>query len=302
MEQKATAPRPESKDANSDQRVIEGFGQEWQRFDQSTVNPDELAEIFKSYFEVFPWEHLPPDAQGFDLGCGSGRWASFVAKRVGHLHCIDPSERALSVARRNVGGQPNCTFHQSSVDRIPLHDASMDFGYSLGVLHHIPDTQAGIQACVRKLKPGAPFLLYLYYAFDNKPKWYQLLWRVTDLVRRLICRLPFDLKAGVCRLIALTVYYPLARTALLLERTGMDVSSLPLSAYRQWSFYTMSTDALDRFGTRLERRFTRDQIARMMRQAGLENITFGSRMFWCSVGTRSGADGLQTPSGENSRS
>ncbi len=293
-DQNGSTGKPEP--ANSDARVIEDFGQEWNRFDQSTLSPQELAGIFESYFDVFPWKNLPPDAQGFDLGCGSGRWAGFVARRVGHLHCVDPSERALAVARRNLGDRPNCTFHRATVDRIPLPDASMDFGYSLGVLHHVPDTEAGIRACVRKLKPGAPFLLYLYYAFDNKPKWYQLLWRITDLARRLICRLPFDLKAGVCRLIALAVYYPLARTALLLERAGSNVSHLPLSAYRKWSFYTMSTDALDRFGTRLEQRFTRDQISGMMRRAGLEEIVFGPRMFWCAVGTRPAAGGVQTPS------
>lgn len=28
---------------------------------------------------------------GFDLGCGSGRWAFFVAPKVAKLHCIDRS-------------------------------------------------------------------------------------------------------------------------------------------------------------------------------------------------------------------
>ena len=48
---------------------------------------------------------------------------------------------------------------------MPLPDGALDFGYSLGVLHHIPDTQSALRACVRKLKAGAPFLLYLpHYA------------------------------------------------------------------------------------------------------------------------------------------
>ena len=49
----------------------------------------------------------------------------------------------------------------------------MDFGYSLGVLHHLEDTQAGMAACVRKLKPGAPFLVYIYYALENRPIWFR---------------------------------------------------------------------------------------------------------------------------------
>ena len=35
------------------------------------------------------------------MGCGSGRWASLVAPRVGHLNCIDPSS-AIDVAKRIV--------------------------------------------------------------------------------------------------------------------------------------------------------------------------------------------------------
>ena len=47
----------------------------------------------------------------------------------------------------------------------------------------------------------------------------------------------------------------------------------------------MRTDALDRFGTALEQRFTRQQIQVMMEAAGLERIQFSDLMpFWCAVG------------------
>jgi hypothetical protein len=47
----------------------------------------------------------------------------------------------------------------------------------------------------------------------------------------------------------------------------------------------MRTDALDRFGTPLEQRFTRAQITKMMTAAGLENIRFSDGFpFWCAVG------------------
>ena len=92
------------------------------------------------------------------MGCGSGRWAKLAAAHVRKLHCIDPSS-AIDVAKRNLVTQANCVFHQAGVDDQVLPDASMDFGYSLGVLHHVPDTGQGIRDCVRMLKPGAPFLL-----------------------------------------------------------------------------------------------------------------------------------------------
>lgn len=271
--------------ANIDVQVVNDFGDEWSRFDQTGLSQEEGRRLFDDYFSLFPWEHLPSDAAGFDLGCGSGRWACFVAQRVGKVHCVDPSADALAVARCNLAAHSNCEFHQAAVDDLPFPDASMDFGYSLGVLHHVPETAAGIADCARKLKPGAPLLLYLYYAFENRPAWFQLLWRMSDVLRRAISTLPAPAKAAVTNSIAVLAYWPLSRLAHLLERAGVDVNHFPLSAYRHSSFYTLRTDARDRFGTRLEQRFSRKQIAEMMAAAGLERIQFRDGIpYWCAIG------------------
>lgn len=275
------------KPANIDPDTVAGFGEEWTTFDQSVLPENELQELFSQYFRRFPWTELPTNPQGFDLGCGSGRWAKFVAPKVGTLHCIDASAAALDVAKRNLREAKNCEFHLSSVSQMPIHDGSMDFGYSLGVLHHIPDTQAGMMACVAKLKPRAPFLVYLYYAFDNRPSWFRILWRLTDAARKVMARFPFRLRYWLSQFIATVVYFPLARLAYLLERIGLPVEGLPLSAYRRRSYYTMRTDALDRFGTKVEHRFTQREIRMMMEAAGLDQVSFSNEPpYWCAVGYR----------------
>lgn len=269
---------------NSDSKTVEGFGDEWTRFDQTGMSDEDTKRLFEGYFSIFPWSALPKGAVGFDLGCGSGRWARLVAPRVGKLHCIEPSV-AIEVAHRNLAQLSNCIFHQAGVDEMPLADQSMDFGYSLGVLHHIPDTIAALAACVAKLKPDAPFLLYLYYAFDNRPMWFRALWQISDWVRRVVSRMPHSLRYITSQIIATLVYWPLARGAKFLAVLGVRVSNFPLSAYRDCSFYVMRTDALDRFGTRLEQRFTKVKIKAMMESAGLENIRFSEDIpFWCAVG------------------
>lgn len=272
---------------NADVQTIEGFGEEWDAYDQTALTEEEHRLLFGYYFSIFPFDTLPANAEGFDLGCGSGRWAVLVAPRVGRLHCIDPAPKALAVAKRRLAACANADFHEAASDSIPLPDASQDFGYSLGVLHHIPDTRAALGDCVRKLKPGAPFLLYLYYAFDNKPAWFRNLWRASEIGRWAISRLPFPLRKGVSTLIAATVYWPLARGAKLAEAAGANVASLPLSPYRVRSFYSMRTDALDRFGTRLEQRFTRREVQDMMEQAGLTDIRFREEApYWVAVGRK----------------
>jgi SAM-dependent methyltransferase len=272
---------------NLDPETVLGFGAEWKAFDFESADEGELDALFADYFSIFPWELLSDAAVGFDMGAGSGRWAARVAPRVGQLHVIDASAEALAVARRKLRHWPNCIFHNRSVDAIPLDDDSMDFGYSLGVLHHVPDTQAGLDACVGKLKPGAPFLLYLYYALDNRGSLYRGVWRATDLLRQRLSRLPFKARYLLSQAIALTVYWPLARGSKLAEALGVNVSRLPLSQYRNRSFYVMRNDSLDRFGTKLERRFTRDEIETMMKRSGLQRIKFREAPpYWCAVGYR----------------
>jgi len=128
---------------NVDDEVVADFGVEWSCFDQGGLSKTERQRIFDDYFAIFPWERLNSDAVGFDLGCGTGRWAAFVAPYVDYLHCVDPSS-AIEIARKNLQHLPNCSFHRNSVGDMPFPDNSMDFGYSLGVLHHIPDTQRGL--------------------------------------------------------------------------------------------------------------------------------------------------------------
>ncbi len=274
---------------NKDLRTVSGFGDEWERFDQSQLTKSEHLELFGKYFEIFPWEILPVDAQGFDMGCGSGRWARLVAPRVEKLHCIDPSS-AIVIAKRNLSTHKNCYFYQAGVGDMVLPKGSMDFGYSLGVLHHVPDTKQGISDCVKMLKPGSPFLLYLYYALDNRSFFYRFLWRVSDTIRRFVSKLPHNMRYGVSQLIAFFIYLPLSRFAALMEFLGMSsarAASLPLGFYRHLSFYTMRTDALDRFGTSLEQRFTRNQIQVMMEEAGLSEIKFSENSpYWCAVGIK----------------
>jgi SAM-dependent methyltransferase len=273
--------------SNQDGKTVAGFGDEWERFDQSELDPSEHLVLFNKYFDIFPWHALSPNSTGFDMGCGSGRWAKVIADRVGTLHCLDPSS-ALAVARKNLSDKHNCIFHNGGVGDAILPLSSMDFGYSLGVLHHVPNTQQGINECVSFLKPGAPFLIYLYYSFDNRPVWFRVLWKTSELIRKVVSKLPHSSRYWASQLIALLVYWPLAKFAWLAQQIGFNdkfCDVLPLGAYRNLSFYTMRTDALDRFGTQLEQRFSRLQIESMLKRAGLVDIKFSHNIpYWCAVG------------------
>lgn len=208
-----------------------------------------------------------------------------MAPKVKKLICLDPSEKALNTAKNNLSEFSNCFFEYSSIDGSRILENSQDFGYCLGVLHHIPNTQKAIKTCVSKLKSKAPLLVYLYYKFDNKPIWFKGIWICTDLIRKLISIMPFNLKVLVSKSIAIFIYLPLAKLSYFLESIGLETRNIPLSEYRKHSFYVMKTDALDRFGTKLEKRFTKKEIKDMMHKAGLSSIKFREEApYWVAIG------------------
>ncbi|MDC3174355.1 class I SAM-dependent methyltransferase [Candidatus Pelagibacter sp.] len=270
--------------SNLDKSTIKSFSDQWVRYDQTGMTHKEALRIFKNYFSIFPWKKLSKSAEGFDMGCGTGRWAKFVAPKVRKLHCIDPSN-AIKVAKKKLKNFKNINYHRRSLDKSGIKKNSQDFGYLLGVLHYVPDARAAIKSCVELLKPGAPILLYIYYSLENRPFWFKCLWNLSNLFRLIISRLPKFLNFLVCDLIAIFIYFPLAKISLISENIGFNLMNFPLYFYRNTSFYVMRTDSRDRFGSPLEKRYSKNQIYQMMKEAGLEKIKFKNSVpFWTVIG------------------
>lgn len=266
---------------NIDNKTIKSFGDEWLRFDQSKLDSKESDNIFNDYFNIFPWHLIDFDSVGFDMGCGSGRWAKKIASKVKILNCVDPSE-AIVIAKNNLKEFHNIFYFKMSVDDNIFKENSQDFGYSLGVLHHLPNTQEALVSCNKYLKTGAPFLLYLYYSLDNRNFLYKYLWIISDGMRLLICKLPSKLKNYVTDLLAFLIYLPLTFFYRFLNLINVNTNNFPLAYYTNKSFYTMRTDCRDRFGTPLEKRFSKTEIINMLQNANFENFTFcNNKPFWC---------------------
>jgi len=273
--------------ANIDHKVVKGFGREWGHF-KNESHTNDLFMIWNDYFSIFPWNLLPNDGGiGADIGCGSGRWSYFVANKVKRIYLIDPSIEALGVAQSKLREFKNIDFINTGVEEAMEKIEPLDFAYSLGVLHHVPDIDLAFKSISRKLKKGAPFLVYLYYSFDNKPIWYRFIWKFSDIARGVVSKLPYKVKILVTYLIAFFVYYPISRLGLVLGKLKLSTSQFPLIYYSDKSFYFMKNDALDRFGTRLENRFSKIEILDLFQRHGFDNVEFSSsEPYWCACGIK----------------
>ena len=272
---------------NIDRETVQSFGEEWKAFHQ--FDKSEIGKIGDTYFDIVTPGMLGPDKIAADFGCGTGRWTLYMHSRVGAVAAIDPSE-AIFVAGQLLREAPNVHFYKASIDSLPFSDDYFDFGFSLGVLHHIPDTQKAMNACVKKVKPGGHFLVYLYYSLDNRGILYKALFGLSNGVRRIVSKMPGGLKRFTCNMMAVFFYMPfvlLSRFLKLLAVPKKIRAKIPLHSYEGTSFYIIRNDALDRFGTPLEQRFSRKQIQSMMENAGLEDIVFSEQApFWHAVGRK----------------
>ena len=109
------------------------------------------------------------------------------------------------------------------------------------------------------------------------------------MVRKIVYRMPPGLKKISCDILAVVAYMPFVLLAKLFFALGFTrfARKIPLSAYANKDFYIIRNDALDRFGTKLERRFTKAEITSMMREAGLDNIKFGEQSaYWHAIGKK----------------
>jgi ubiquinone/menaquinone biosynthesis C-methylase UbiE len=272
---------------NIDLSTVHSFGVEWQAFND--FKEEEINKIGDSYFDIVKPEMLGKDKIAADFGCGTGRWTKYLHNKVGAIAAIDPSEAILSAAHL-LKGAGNVYLYKASIDNLPFPDNNFDFGFSLGVLHHIPDTAKAMEACVQKIKPGGYFLVYLYYSLDNRGPLYRSLFWISNLVRRIVSRMPDKLKKFSCNLLAICFYMPFVLLSRLLKLIGVPKkvrSYIPLNAYEGTSSYIIRNDALDRFGTPLEQRFSRKTIEEMMSKAGLDNIIFSENTpYWHAVGRK----------------
>ena len=132
-------------------KTIESFGNEWKKFDQNSLDKKYLDIDFNKYFKTFPFKLINKSSEGYDMGCGTGRWAKFIAPKVKRLNCIEPSN-AINVAKKKLKNFSNINYYNEKILECSLKKNSQDFGYILGVLHHLPDPLSGLRKCAEFFK------------------------------------------------------------------------------------------------------------------------------------------------------
>ena len=265
----------DKKDENLDQGVIDSFGHEWATFDYGETETSEALDAqFRAYCTPLDLNQFDPNKSiAGDFGAGSGRWASRLIPYFSRVYALEPSDGASTVLKNKFSSEVKIEVLQETVgvNSIPL--ASLDLAMSLGVLHHIPNTGLAIKDISSRIKPGGLFLCYLYYNLENKGTFYRSIFKGVNVVRLVTSVLPQRIKQLVASIIAALIYWPLARFSKVLSKFGVNTVNIPLHHYADMPFIMLANDALDRFGTTLEQRFSKPEIVEMLGAADFDTTT-----------------------------
>ncbi len=258
--------------SNIDPDVVQGFGEEWLKFQNYSAK--EIESWAVNYFDILNDSIINKNTYALDIGCGTGRWTKYLSHKIGFIEAIDPSNAVLA-ADYLLNDVQNVRIAKASVETIPFDDETFDFAMSIGVLHHIPDTQKAMIDCVKKVKKGGYFYVYLYHNLESRGSLFKVVFGFSEGIRKIVSKFPSGLKRISCDVLAVTTYMPFIFSGRFLNWVGLKKLSnkMPLKDYQNKSFFIIRNDALDKYGTRLEQRFSKAEVIKLMLNSGLDNIS-----------------------------
>lgn len=192
-----------------------------------------------------------------DAGCGMGRFAEVAASAGAEVHAVDLSA-AVEAAQKNLTGTGDVRFYQGDILNLPFSEGTFDYIYSIGVLHHTPNTRRAFLSLVPLLRPGGSIAIWVY---STKLR----MMIGSEIMRPITSRLPKPLLLRLCR-VAVPLYH-IHRIPVLGLMTGALVPT-SLNEDPEWRWL----DTFDWYSPRYQFKHTNPEVEGWFREAGLVDL------------------------------
>ena len=255
--------------ATVDKRTQRSFGYQWTVFGEMK---DQFEEDFLNYIHPVGREFFT-GKRGLDAGCGYGRHMFHAARFGARMVGLDFS-RAIERARDVTAGLTRVQVVQGDIARPPFQPGSFDFVYSLGVLHHLRDPEAGFRALLPLVRPGGAAFIWVYSksrGFTNT---------VLEAVRAFTSRLPLPVTRGLSWIgaaidwVGFILPYRRLRRAL---GPRVDRVVLPrIRVYARYPFQVCYADWFDRLSAPIRFYYNEQDLEKWAERAGLMNVRISS--------------------------
>jgi SAM-dependent methyltransferase len=116
----------------------------------------------RPFGKLFPYDTYK-GRRVLEVGCGLGTMIMNWARNGAAVTAVDLNRTSVTRTRQRFAllGLEG-SIEQADARSLPFPDATFDYVYSWGVLHHSPDIEQSIKELMRILKPGGGFGIMLY--------------------------------------------------------------------------------------------------------------------------------------------
>ena len=241
----------------------ESFGFEWKEFARTQLDSaNGTTRSRDTFLQKTGWRL--EDLRGkrvLDAGCGMGRFAEICADAGAEVYAIDMS-LAVDAAYANLAERPNVHVLQADIMDLPFLPESFDFIYSIGVLHHTPDTRKAFLRLTPLLRPGGTIAVWVYATRSR------LRLVGSSLLRTITPSLP---KGWLLKASRLAIpLYQIHRTPILGRATSLLLYT-SMNEDPEWRWL----DTFDWYSPRYQWKHTYDEVEEWYREAGLGELLRG---------------------------
>lgn len=191
-----------------------------------------------------------------DVGCGTGRFMESAAELGAEVIGFDLSY-AVEAASKNVGAKPGMHVLQANLFKLPFRPGTFDAIYSIGVLHHTPDTRQAFLALPPLLKKSGLIAIWVYaWAGDYS--------RNLDRVRAFTVGIPHRILYGLC-----CVMVPLLHALASIQSLRHYTSYIPVSNQGTGLAWDI-LDTFDNYSPKYQWKHSEPEVLGWFKEAGLE--------------------------------
>jgi SAM-dependent methyltransferase len=188
---------------------------------------------------------------------GAGRYAEVMTRWGAEVVGVDLT-RAVDAAAENLRQVPTAHLVQADIFALPFRDGTFDLAYSIGVLHHTPDTAGAFRCVAATVKKGGQLAIYVYFAGG-------LARYVSDALRTVTTRLPRPIVYyGSTVAIPLNVVHQLPVVGRLSQVL------LPTNTHPNWRWRWL--DTFDWYTPKYQWKHRYPEVLRWFREAGFSDL------------------------------
>jgi SAM-dependent methyltransferase len=257
--------------------TIKDFGEQWLKYPNNEGYYGSL-ELFSDMLSPF----LEPDeiknCRVAEIGSGVGRIVNMLLMSgAEHIIAVEPSE-AFEVLCSNVQEREKVTCLKITGDQLPAY-GSLDYVFSIGVLHHIRDPAPVVDAAFKALRPGGHFLVWLYGKEGNG-----LYLSLIRPLRGLTKHLPHFMLASLVEI----MYWPVVLYIKFCHRLPLPLKEYMLSVLEKMSPEKRRLVMYDQLNPSYAKYYTRDEAEKLLIDGKFENVRLHHRhgYSWTVVGSK----------------